>query len=138
MRRRAPLAALCAMLVAAACVDEQVHDVTGRELFAVHCASCHGAGGAGDGPAAAALAKPPPDLRGIAARSGGAFDEAAVLATIDGRREVAAHGSRSMPVWGAVFAEERRGEPMPVWRSLYDSRVLVDYVRSLQEPPAQP
>jgi cytochrome c1 len=31
----------------------------GKELFATHCAPCHGAGGEGDGPVAAALDAPP-------------------------------------------------------------------------------
>ena len=35
----------------------------GKTLFAAHCAVCHGAQGAGDGPAAAALQPRPPDLR---------------------------------------------------------------------------
>jgi putative copper resistance protein D len=35
----------------------------GKALFAAHCAVCHGAQGAGDGPAAAALQPRPPDLR---------------------------------------------------------------------------
>jgi putative copper resistance protein D len=35
----------------------------GKALFAEHCAVCHGRGGAGDGPAAAALQPRPPDLR---------------------------------------------------------------------------
>lgn len=34
----------------------------GRDLFATHCASCHGDGGAGDGPAAEALEPKPVDL----------------------------------------------------------------------------
>jgi copper resistance protein D len=34
----------------------------GQELFAEHCASCHGANGRGDGPVAANLPKPPADL----------------------------------------------------------------------------
>ncbi|MCS7235625.1 MAG: cytochrome c [Armatimonadota bacterium] len=35
----------------------------GRRLYQVHCAACHGQHGSGDGPAAAALAARPPDLR---------------------------------------------------------------------------
>jgi putative copper resistance protein D len=35
----------------------------GQALFAAHCAACHGPRGAGDGPAAAGLTPPPPDLR---------------------------------------------------------------------------
>lgn len=31
----------------------------GKELYAKHCAACHGAGGKGDGPAAAGMATPP-------------------------------------------------------------------------------
>ena len=34
----------------------------GAALFKEHCANCHGAKGAGDGPMAKALAKPPRDL----------------------------------------------------------------------------
>jgi putative copper resistance protein D len=34
----------------------------GASLYRKHCAGCHGANGHGDGPAAAALAVPPPDL----------------------------------------------------------------------------
>ena len=36
----------------------------GAELFASHCAVCHGPEGAGDGAGAAALDPPPPDLLG--------------------------------------------------------------------------
>lgn len=36
--------------------------VRGQVLFAVHCVACHGAGGAGDGPAAAGLRLRPADL----------------------------------------------------------------------------
>jgi putative copper export protein/mono/diheme cytochrome c family protein/peroxiredoxin len=35
----------------------------GQALFGEHCAVCHGARGGGDGPAAATLQPPPPDLR---------------------------------------------------------------------------
>jgi putative copper resistance protein D len=36
----------------------------GARLFAEHCAVCHGPAGAGDGPAALGLPRPPADLRG--------------------------------------------------------------------------
>ncbi|WP_370305111.1 CopD family protein [Sinimarinibacterium flocculans] len=35
---------------------------SGRALYGEHCAACHGAGGRGDGPAGASLARPPADL----------------------------------------------------------------------------
>jgi len=36
----------------------------GAQVFAAYCAVCHGPAGKGDGPAAAALVPPPPDLTG--------------------------------------------------------------------------
>jgi mono/diheme cytochrome c family protein len=107
-------------------------DTSGRDTFLRHCASCHGGEGKGDGPLAASLTKPPADLTRIAERNGGRFDERAVMAVIDGRREVAAHGDRDMPVWGVVFEEEGRDDPYPAYQSLLKSRFLVDYVRSIQ------
>jgi mono/diheme cytochrome c family protein len=38
----------------------------GHTLFMAHCSACHGAGAAGDGPAAGTFNPPPPDLRGVA------------------------------------------------------------------------
>jgi mono/diheme cytochrome c family protein len=110
--------------------------VGGALLFENHCAACHGARGAGDGPLAAELRTPPANLRGIARRNAGKFDEAAVMATIDGRRAVAAHGPREMPVWGEQFESELENEdvPRPRVSALERSRLLTDYVRTLQDP----
>jgi hypothetical protein len=55
------------------------------------------------------------------------------MAVIDGRREVRAHGSREMPVWGAVFEDELRQRPYPAYTGLLRTRSLVDYLRSIQE-----
>jgi hypothetical protein len=46
-------------------------------------------------------AKPPADLTQLARKAGGQLDERALLEVIDGRRQVSAHGTRDMPVWGA-------------------------------------
>jgi len=42
----------------------------GKELFAKHCGGCHGPGGKGDGPAAAALNPKPTDLTNKAYNAG--------------------------------------------------------------------
>ena len=47
--------------------------LSGREIFQFYCAPCHGASGKGDGPVAASLKVPPPDLTTIAVRTGGYF-----------------------------------------------------------------
>lgn len=133
---RRPLAALAAAALsfAGAACERPDPPAGGAALFAKHCAACHGADGRGAGPLAAELRTPPADLTRIAARAGGRFDEAAAMATIDGRRAVAAHGSRDMPVWGEVFASEFEsdGAPRPQATALERSRLLADYLRTLQ------
>lgn len=119
-------------LVLSACGPSPDVESAGRDTFLRHCASCHGEGGRGDGPLAASLTTPPADLTRIAARNEGRFDERALMRVVDGRREVAAHGDRDMPVWGAVFEEEGRDEPYPAYQSLLKSRFLVDYLRTIQ------
>jgi mono/diheme cytochrome c family protein len=109
---------------------------SGAALFERHCASCHGAEGRGDGPLASALSRPPADLTAIQVRGGGRFDEGDVMAVIDGRRSVGAHGPREMPVWGAVFEDELRGEGAPYAgiTALQQKRELAEYLRSIQQP----
>jgi mono/diheme cytochrome c family protein len=127
--------ALAVVLAAsgAACVDEEAREVAGGDLYLRYCASCHGADAKGNGPVAGVLKRPPADLTTLAKRSGGRFDEAAVLAAIDGRRLVAEHGAREMPVWGAVFEEEHEGEAFQAYTGLLQARALTDYLRSIQE-----
>ena len=103
----------------------------GHALFQQYCASCHGVEGKGDGPSAAALKTPPPDLTALT--KGGAFDEAKVRTWIDGTQASTAHGTRDMPVWGRVLAKagERKGEG---WAQT-DIWTLVSYIESIQAPP---
>jgi mono/diheme cytochrome c family protein len=125
---------LAATLALAACGREAAVDTSGRDTYLRYCASCHGPSGRGDGPLAASLKMPPSDLTQIAKRAGGSWDESHVMSVIDGRRAVAAHGTRDMPVWGAIFEEEGRGEPYPAYQGLLKSRLLVDYLATIQEP----
>lgn len=78
--------------------------MSGQDSFVFYCAPCHGRGGRGDGPVAAALTTPPPDLGTLAQRTGGAFPRATVTSFITGTgRTPAAHGPGDMPVWGPIF-----------------------------------
>jgi mono/diheme cytochrome c family protein len=107
--------------------------VRGGTLYKIHCASCHGKGGVGDGPVASALRKKPADLTKIAKRAGGKFPEERVRSTIDGRTELAAHGAREMPVWGLSFADP--GRDVSSEREIEaEIRALLRYVASLQKP----
>lgn len=130
-RRRLLLLLVAVVSALAACRASEAPP-TGQGLYLQHCASCHGESGDGSGPVAASLKRAPADLRRIAERSGGRFDEADVMSFIDGRRVVAEHGSREMPVWGAVFQEENRAGHYPAYTSLLHSRALTDYLHSIQ------
>lgn len=99
----------------------------GPGMYNSYCATCHGLSGVGDGPAAKALAKAPADLTRISARNGGAFPDTKVKRYIEGLDEVAAHGSRDMPMWGELFRSlERDTVPLRV-------QALADFLKSIQK-----
>ena len=132
-RHRLYVFVLLVLTAGIGCRREAEVDLAGRDTFLRLCASCHGAEGRGDGPVSSSLTTPPADLTQIAKRNGGRFDEQAVMEAIDGRRAVAPHGTEHMPVWGAVFEDEQTGKPYPSYQGLLKSRLLVDYLATLQE-----
>ena len=91
-----------ALFVALAVPGDAGADQDGATLYRVHCATCHGVEGLGNGPLAPAMRVKPPDLTQLARRNNGIFPEARVRRVVDGR-EVESHGSRDMPVWGDIF-----------------------------------
>ncbi len=66
----------------------------GKKLFQANCASCHGAGGKGDGPAGAALNPKPADLAAMA----GQHPDGDFAWKIE-------HGRGAMPAWKATLSE---------------------------------
>jgi mono/diheme cytochrome c family protein len=78
--------------------------LAGRDTFEQTCAACHGRGGRGDGPVASALRSRPADLTTLAQRNDGAFPRERVRDFVTGSgRQLAAHGTTEMPVWGPLF-----------------------------------
>jgi mono/diheme cytochrome c family protein len=106
----------------------------GQPYFASYCASCHGVSGRGDGPAAGSLRLPPADLTRIAARRGGRFPAGEIAQFIDGRFELAAHGSREMPIWGTVFTSAIPEADVAESIARGKVAVLVEYLKSIQVP----
>jgi len=107
------------------------------------CASCHGAGGKGNGPEATSLVVKPADLTVLAKKNGGQFPTAYVRQVIDGRAHVAAHGSREMPVWGVQFQVVPPDQPQAPSEQPFGYRedkvqarieALIAYLAQLQEP----
>jgi len=76
---------------------------SGRETFQKYCAPCHGIAGEGNGPAAFALTPAPADLTTLSRRHEGKFPSGYVGALLVFGRNVTAHGSDDMPVWGSRF-----------------------------------
>src|SRR5262252_6830879 len=76
---------------------------SGKGMYNAYCASCHGVGGRGDGPAAPALKTAPTNLTLLTAKNGGTSPSAHVAAVIQGDAMTPAHGSKDMPVWGPIF-----------------------------------
>jgi mono/diheme cytochrome c family protein len=104
--------------------------LAGRDSFELYCAACHGRGGRGDGPVAAALTTRPADLTTLARRNEGQYPAEAVRGFITGTtRPLAAHGTTDMPVWGPLF---RAFESDARVRARIDN--LVRHVETLQAP----
>jgi mono/diheme cytochrome c family protein len=105
---------------------------SGQEEFRTYCASCHGTSGRGNGIMAELLMKKPADLTVLAKNNGGRFPLDRVIATIDGRVEVAGHGAREMPVWGKIFRSDHEASNSAVSA---EDRILAlaYYIRSIQE-----
>lgn len=81
-----------------------------EQVYREACLSCH----QDSGPGVSA-----PDLTTLSAVNGGSFPMDEVIAIIDGRNNVRAHGS-PMPVWGARHSSE-------------DIRALADYLATIQQ-----
>jgi len=133
MLRGKRLIAVGFAFLAHGCVTDRLPALSGADMYATHCVSCHGPTGEGDGPVAAVLSVSVSNLRTLTRRSGGEFPAAAVASYIDGRDLPVAHGDRLMPIWGDVF--DATTELVPGAQST-ELRVqaLVDYLRDLQDP----
>jgi mono/diheme cytochrome c family protein len=111
---------------------EDLTGYSGHELYNRFCASCHGAHADGNGSVAAFFKLKPPDLTGLARRHGGQFPADKVRQIIDGRSNVAPHGSREMPVWGLEFIMAGGNSPDAEKQSQSVISRLVEYLASIQ------
>ena len=112
--------------------------LSGKDLYQRFCASCHGLNGRGDGPVASSLAVEVPDLTRFSRRHGEYFDRALVEQIIDGRHVIAAHGTRTMPVWGEDLSRAYLGDPNAERATRLAIVRLADYVWMLQKPALEP
>jgi hypothetical protein len=112
----------------------------GRAEYLANCAGCHGPTGRGDGHFRDFLIRPPSDLTRLSRDNQGVFPVQRALAVIDGRAEVAAHGSREMPIWGADYLAQAytiQGGQGPVHAESYVRyriQLLLGHLLGLQIP----
>ena len=107
----------------------------GSDLFAEHCAPCHGLDGNGKGPMAGVLLVRPTDLTTLSGENGGVFPTERVVRRIDGRDPLVSHGS-AMPVYGSFFEGEDTATKTPAGQPILTSQPIVDllaYIETLQE-----
>ena len=102
---------------------------SGPEMYTAYCAICHGIDGRGSGPAAEALKVPPTDLTALAKKNGGKYPSDHVTSAIQGELRLPAHGSKEMPVWGALFWDMSQGHSSEVQLRVSN---LNKYIESLQ------
>ena len=120
----------------------------GRSEYQVGCAACHGIDGKGAGPVNSQVKVPPADLTVLAKKNNGVFPFNSVYEIIDGRKMVAAHGTRDMPVWGNRYTPDATGSLSPWGRGIPSDihpsvnpetiarlRILavIDYLNRIQE-----
>lgn len=106
---------------------------SGKQMYLRYCSSCHGMEGNGNGPVAGQLKVKVPDLTLLAKKHKSIYPLDDVMATIDGRRAVRAHGDRNMPVWGETFRNEAEGRKYPELTTLLRARTIAEYVGTLQK-----
>lgn len=107
---------------------------TGRQHFEDYCATCHGIDAKGDGPMSGVLSLPPTNLTLLAGEREGEFPISDVVAKIDGRDPLLAHGSE-MPVYGSYFEgkdvviRDENGAPIMTSQPIID---IVKWLASIQ------
>jgi mono/diheme cytochrome c family protein len=103
---------------------------SGEHLYRQYCSACHGTDAKGQGPAAASLKLPPPDLTTLAKRHTGKFPDEYVASILQFGPGTSAHGASDMPTWGPVFEYLDKHNETAVKQRIKN---LTAYLKSLQE-----
>jgi mono/diheme cytochrome c family protein len=104
----------------------------GRAYYLRYCGSCHGVEGKGDGTVSRSLKLKPADLTQLQKKNKGVFPLEKVIATIDGKTRIGAHGESYMPVWGEIFEKESSAQKEPPVTSAARVKVIAEYIATIQ------
>ena len=129
------LALSAAVIAGAAGAAVAEGSLIGAAVYHQYCATCHGAGGEGDGPLTEHMLTKVPDLTAMAAENDGVFPMLDVIHVIDGRTGLRGHGG-PMPVYGSIFMSEKQDE-IGLVASVLETRgrilSLALYLESIQD-----
>lgn len=143
-RPRVSLAALAVLLAVPFTPAQAEEDIVGSDEYLRSCAGCHGVGGRANGRVAEFLTIEVPDLTKITTRNDGQFPLNRLVAIIDGRADVRAHGGRPMPISGQRYsggaAAPFQGEDFVAAEQIARGRILerVNYLQAIQQPGGAP
>ena len=101
---------------------------SGADLYAQHCAVCHGNDLKGTGPVPYPY-RTPPDLTTLARRHAGEFPNAYVSEVLASGAIMPAHGPAEMPIWGTAFGVGDRADEAEVTERI---AALAKYIQSRQ------
>ena len=104
----------------------------GRAYYLRYCGSCHGLEGKGDGTVSRSLKVKPADLTQLKKNNKGVFTLEKVIAPIDGKARIGAHGESKMPVWGEIFEKAASAQKEPVTTSAAQVKSIAEYVSTIQ------
>ncbi len=102
---------------------------SGEHLYKQFCSACHGVDAKGQGPAAASLKVPPPDLTTLSRRHLGKFPDEYIASVLLFGPGTTAHGSSDMPTWGPVFMYLDKHDEGAVRQRVKN---LTEYLKSMQ------
>ena len=105
----------------------------GKDEYQRYCAICHGVDSQGQGIMAKYLTIGAPDLTMLARKNGGKSPFWETYGVIDGRKDVRAHGTREMPIWGARFQAAAGNDRAGRAQVMGEILSLVSYLQSLQQ-----
>jgi mono/diheme cytochrome c family protein len=126
------VAALFLILGGVRSVSSAAEADQGRMYFLRYCGSCHGLEGKGDGTVSRSLKVKPADLTQLKNKNKGVFPMDKVMATINGKTRVEAHGESKMPVWGELFEKEASVQKDPAGTSSAKIKALAGYIETIQ------
>ncbi len=108
---------------------------SGQEMYTQYCAGCHGSGGQGHGPAAHYCTVSPANLALLAKKNHGVFPANRVSQVLHSGTGKRPQGQGYMPVWEPLLQAMNADKPETTEIRIAN---LTEYVRTLQERPANP